>query len=74
MNSFKKIALAVAAAMTLGTLAAAPASATVMTVAVTLNGTANTTNGVIATPASLPVPEDNTIDATDAIIINGRWA
>jgi trimeric autotransporter adhesin len=67
MNSFKKIALAVAAAMTLGTFAAAPANATVMTVAVTLNGTANTTNGVLATPAALPVPEDNTIDATDAL-------
>jgi hypothetical protein len=67
MNSFKKIALAVAAAMTLGTVAAAPANATVMTVAVTLNSVANTTNGVIATPASLPVPEDNTIDAADAL-------
>jgi hypothetical protein len=67
MNSFKKIALAVAAAMTLGTVAAAPANATVMTVAVTLNGTANTTNGVISTPAALPVPEDNKIDATDAL-------
>jgi hypothetical protein len=67
MNSFKKIALAVAAAMTMGTLAAAPANATVMTVAVTLDGTANTTNGVIATPATLPVPADNTIDAADAL-------
>jgi len=67
MNSFKKIALAVAAAMTLGTVAAAPANATVMTVAVTLNSAPNTTNGVIATPASLPVPEDNTIDAADAL-------
>jgi len=67
MNSFKKIALAVVAAMTLGMVAVAPANATVMTVAVTLNGTANTTNGVIATPAALPVPEDNTIDAADAL-------
>lgn len=67
MNSFKKIALGMVAAMALGTIAAAPASATVMTVAVTLNGTANTTNGVISTPASLPVPEDNVIDATDAL-------
>jgi hypothetical protein len=67
MNSFKKIALAVVAAMTLGMVAVAPANATVMTVAVTLNGTANTTNGVIATPAALPVPEDNVIDATDAL-------
>jgi hypothetical protein len=67
MNSFKKIALAVVAAMTLGMVAVAPANATVMTVAVTLDGTANTTNGVIATPATLPVPADNTIDAADAL-------
>ena len=67
MNSFKKIALAVVAAMTLGMVAVAPANATVMTVAVTLNNVANTTNGVLATPAALPVPEDNTIDATDAL-------
>jgi hypothetical protein len=67
MNSFKKIALAVVAAMTLGMVAVAPANATVMTVAVTLNNASNTTNGVIATPAVLPVPEDNTIDATDAL-------
>jgi trimeric autotransporter adhesin len=67
MNSFKKIALAVVAAMTLGMVAVAPANATVMTVAVTLDGAANTTNGVIATPASLPVPADNTIDAADAL-------
>ena len=67
MNSFKKIALAVVAAMTLGMVAVAPANATVMTVAVSLNGTANTTNGVISTPAALPVPSDNTIDALDAL-------
>jgi trimeric autotransporter adhesin len=67
MNSFKKIALAVVAAMTLGTIVATPASAAVMTVAVTLNGTANTTNSAIATPAALPVPSDNKIDATDAL-------
>jgi hypothetical protein len=67
MNSFKKIALAVVAAMTLGMVAVAPANATVMTVAVTLDGTANTTNGVLATPATLPVPADNTIDAADAL-------
>ena len=67
MNSFKKIALAVVAAMTLGMVAVAPANATVMTVAVTLDGIANTTNGVIATPATLPVPADNTVDAADAL-------
>ncbi len=67
MNSFKKIALAMVAAMTLGTLVATPASAAVMTVAVDLNGTANTTASAIATPASLPVPADNTVDAADAL-------
>jgi hypothetical protein len=67
MNSFKKIALAVVAAMTLGMVAVAPANATVMSVVVKLGSATNTTNGVIATPAALPVPSDNTIDATDAL-------
>ena len=67
MNSFKKIALGLVAAMTLGTLVATPASAAVMTVAVTLDGTANTTASAIATPAALPVPADNTVDAADAL-------
>ena len=67
MNSFKKIALAVVAAMTMGTLIATPASAAVMTVAVSLDGTANSTNSAIATPAALPVPADNTVDAADAL-------
>ena len=67
MNSFKKIALAMVAAMTLGTMVATPASAAVMTVAVEENGTANSTNSAIATPAGLPVPADNTVDAADAL-------
>jgi hypothetical protein len=67
MNSFKKIALAMVAAMTLGTIVATPASAAVMTVAVSLDTVANTTNSAIATPASLPVPADNTVDAADAL-------
>ena len=67
MKSFKKIALAVVAAMTMGTLVATPASAAVMTVAVELNGVANTTASAIATPAALPVPADNTVDAADAL-------
>ncbi len=67
MNSFKKIALAVVAAMTLGTFVATPASAAVMTVAVSLDSVANTTNSSIATPAALPVPSDNTVDAADAL-------
>jgi len=69
MNSFKKIALAMVAAMTLGTVVATPASAAVMTVAVTL-GAGNTDKSsasAIATPAALPVPSDNKIDVTDAL-------
>ena len=49
MNSFKKLALAMVAAMTLGTIVATPANAAVMTVAVSLNTVANTTN-LAATP------------------------
>ena len=67
MKSFKKIALAMVAAMTTATIVATPASAAVMTVAVSLDGTANTTASAIATPAALPVPADNTIDAADAL-------
>ena len=69
MNSFKKIALAMVAAMTLGTVVATPASAAVMTVAVTLgaNNTDKASASAIATPAALPVPSDNKIDVTDAL-------
>jgi len=67
MNSFKKIALAMVAAMTLSTIVATPASAAVMTVAVDLAGTPNTTASAIATPAALPVPADNSIDAAEAL-------
>jgi len=67
MNSLKKIAIALVAAMTMTPFIATPASAAVMTVAVSLNGTANTTNSAIATPAALPVPADNTVDAADAL-------
>ena len=67
MKSFKKIALAMVAAMTMGTLVATPASAAVMTVAVDLNSVANTTASSSATPAALPVPADNKIDVTDAL-------
>ena len=67
MNSFKKIALAMVAAMTLGTIVATPASAAVMSVAVSLDSVANTTASSISTPASLPVPADNSVDAADAL-------
>ncbi len=67
MTSFKKIALAVVAAMTMGTLVATPASAAPMTVALDVNGTANTTASASATPALLPVPSDNEVNAADAL-------
>jgi len=69
MSSFKKIALAMVAAMTLGTMVATPASAAVMTVAVTL-GAGNTDKSsasAIATPAALPVPSDNKVEVADAL-------
>ena len=70
MNSFKKIALAVVAAMTLGTMAVAPANAAPMTVALTVNNQAPATAGTsVATAVALPVPSDNKIDATDALKI-----
>jgi hypothetical protein len=67
MKSFKKIALAMVAAMTTATIVATPASAAVMTVAVDLNGAPNTTASAIATPALLPVPADNKVEAADAL-------
>jgi hypothetical protein len=69
MNSFKKLALAMVAAMTLGTVVATPASAAVMTVAVTLgaNNTDKASASAIATPAALPVPSDNKIEVADAL-------
>jgi hypothetical protein len=72
MKSFKKIALGMVAAMTLGTIVATPASAAPMTVAVTTwNGaaysvpaTAGTTS---ATAIARPVPSDNSVDAADVV-------
>jgi hypothetical protein len=76
MNSFKKIALAMVAAMTLGTMVATPASANTMTVvATTWKSTLSTpafdapaTAGTALTTAIVrPVPADNTIDNTDVV-------
>jgi hypothetical protein len=68
MNSFKKIALGVVAALSLSTIVATPASAAPMTVAITVNGSAPTNNGLSTTAAvALPVPSDNSVDATDAL-------
>jgi hypothetical protein len=72
MNSLKKIALAVVAAMTMGTMVATPASANTMSVvATTWNGTAfaaPTTAGTALTTAIVrPVPADNKIDNADVV-------
>jgi trimeric autotransporter adhesin len=81
MKSFKKIALAMVAAMTLGTMVATPASANTMSVVATTWNAAKVVSGVVTpgydTPATAgtalttaivrPVPADNTIDNADVI-------
>jgi hypothetical protein len=72
MKSFKKIALAMVAAMTLSTMVTTPASANTMSVvATTWNGTAfaapATAGTSLATAIVRPVPADNTIDNADVI-------
>jgi len=58
MNSFKKIALALVAAMTMGTLVVTPASANTVSVDVTteISGT-----GAAASPFTVKVPSDNVV-------------
>lgn len=69
MNSFKKLALAMVAAMTVGTLVATPASAAIATT-LTVGGSAPTTNGTsVAASIALPVPADNSVDSADALRI-----
>ena len=63
----KKISLLVAAALAGSFLSVAPASASVPTIAVSVNGTAVTTAAVAATPATVTVPADNSVDAADAV-------
>ena len=67
MSSFKKIALAVVAAMTMGTVVVAPASAAAMTLAVTLNGADKSSATSAAAAVALPVPADNTVGALEAL-------
>jgi hypothetical protein len=63
MNSFKKIALAVVAAMTLGTIVATPASANTVSVAVTTKAVDADTGSATA-PLTVNVPFDNVISDT----------
>ena len=72
MNSFKKVALAVVATMTLGTLTVIPANATSGTATLKVGGS-SLGAGVgltAANPASLPVPADNSVDSADALQIS----
>ena len=77
MKSFKKIALAMVAAMTLGTMVATPASANTMSVVASTWNAAKTGGAGFDTPATAgtalttaivrPVPADNAIDNTDVV-------
>jgi hypothetical protein len=66
MNSFKKIALGLVAAMTLGTIVATPASANTVSVAVTTKAVA-TDDGSAALPLTINVPFDNVISDTAVV-------
>jgi len=61
MNSFKKIALAMVAAMTLGTVVVTPASANTISVAVT---TSVAGSGTALAPYTVNVPYDNVVSDT----------
>ena len=68
MNSFKKIALAMVAAMTMSTLVATSASAAPMSVTSVKKAGSTTTLGTAATtPITLPVPSDNSVDTADTV-------
>jgi hypothetical protein len=69
MNSFKKVSLIIAAALTSTMLVSPAAQANAGTVTLTVAGSAATGGTVVATPVSLPVPADNSIDAADALKI-----
>lgn len=66
MNSFKKISLVIAAALTGTMLAIVPAQA-VPTIAVTVNTTADTDANTVLGAAVVTVPSDNKVDAADAV-------
>jgi hypothetical protein len=69
MNSFKKVSLIIAAALTSTMLVSPAANANAGTVTLTVAGTAATGGTVVTTPVSLPVPADNSVDASDALRI-----
>lgn len=67
MKSFKNIAVAVVAAMTMTTLVATSANAT--TPVLSVNGSTVTTGATVSNPVVLPVPADNSVDSADALKI-----
>ena len=69
MNSFKKVSLIIAAALTSTMLVAPSANANAGTVTLTVAGSAATGGTVSTAPVALPVPADNSIDAADALKI-----
>ena len=69
MNSFKKVSLIIAAALTSTMLVTPAAQANAGTVTLTVAGSAATGGTVVTTPVSLTVPADNSIDAADALKI-----
>ena len=69
MNSFKKVSLIIAAALTSTMLVSPAAQANAGTVTLTVAGSAATGGTVVGTPVALPVPADNSIDAADALRI-----
>jgi hypothetical protein len=69
MNSFKKVSLIIAAALTSTMLVSPAALANAGTVTLTVAGSAATGGTVVGTPVALPVPADNSVDAADALKI-----
>ena len=67
MNSFKKVSLIIAAALTSTMLVSTAANAATTTL--TVAGSAATGGTVATAPVALPVPADNSIDAADALKI-----
>jgi hypothetical protein len=75
MKSFKKIALAMVAAMAMGTLATPASAAPMVVTSVKKNTgtvaaptwTAQTAGTSAATPITIPVPTDNSVDSLDVV-------
>ena len=68
MNSFKKIAVGVVAAMSIAAIVASPASAATTTL--TVGGSSVSTGTTASNPVVLPVPADNSVDSADALKIS----